>query len=420
VRDALYAIGASRFVRADRDWTSLRVTCHRDHASICVELFADALTAPRFEDAEVARLRDEALYEVTDGILADEEALAREVLDGWIYEGHPYGHPIAGRAGVLPLLGSAQARAFHQRNYVRESITVGAAGAVSAEALDSLHQRLEALPGRLAPDRALQQPVRVDGRSLIAVDTDTPVAGFAFGHPWPIDRAHPDWPALYLALVAFGEHRQSHGRLFRELRTLRGLNYGDYAYIEPFVQRGGEAMPEQGTLRRQPMFSVWLRPTSEQNGAFLLRAALAEFERFVADGLTPEEFARIRTYAIARLPLFATDPERRLAYALDAAASGQPDPLAFLADRLRGLSVDEVNAAVQRHLSPNHLRIVAVAGEARWLVDAIVEGKPTPIVYAPGITPDAAQGARDAELAGWPFGVAADAARVVPAEGIFR
>ena len=36
----------------------------------------------------------------------------------------------------------------------------------------------------------------------------------------------------------FGPHRVSGGRLFQRIREMRGINYGDYAYIEYFP-RGG-------------------------------------------------------------------------------------------------------------------------------------------------------------------------------------
>ena len=54
-------------------------------------------------------------------------------------------------------------------------------------------------------------------------------------------------PAAYLTREAWlGEHRASNGRLFQQLREIRGLNYGNYAYIDSieeahkvFVEQGG-------------------------------------------------------------------------------------------------------------------------------------------------------------------------------------
>ena len=81
VRNALYPLGTSFDLRVDREWVTLRLTCHRDHASTCVDLFTDALVAPRFDVDAVGRLRDDATYAVTDGLLANEEALGEAALE---------------------------------------------------------------------------------------------------------------------------------------------------------------------------------------------------------------------------------------------------------------------------------------------------------------------------------------------------
>jgi zinc protease len=419
LKEALQPTGNEIEILPDREWVSVRLRCHRDHAALCVELFADVLTDPRFEAPDVGRVRDELLYTVTEGLLADEEALAREVLDGWLFEGHPYGHPIEGRSGVLPLLDEGDATAFFREHYRRGAMVAGIAGGFDAATEAELARRLEAVPQGLAAELILQDPPTIEGRNLLAVDTETPVTGYFLGHTLDVRRDHPDWPALYLAFVAFGEHRQSHGRLFRELRTARGLNYGDYAYAEPFVQRGWSSMPEQGVLRRQPTFTMWLRPTGVENGPFLLKLALAELERFVDEGLGEAELEDMRKYALSRLALFAVDPGRRLAYDLDAAATGQPNPLELLRETLPKLTRDDVNAAVKRHVDPKKLKIVAVSGDAEGVAAQLFEGNPTPIVYAEGVTPTEAQSARDAEVARRTTGLGGKP-RVVAAEGIFR
>src|SRR6185437_11895031 len=73
VRNALFPTGNAFEVVVEREWASIR-------------------------------LRDDAIREVTDGLSSDEEVLGREVLEASIYQGHPYGHPPEGRAGVLPLI----------------------------------------------------------------------------------------------------------------------------------------------------------------------------------------------------------------------------------------------------------------------------------------------------------------------------
>lgn len=417
LKDTLYPTGNDIHAVVDVEWVSFRLTCHRDHAALCLDVFADVLTAPRFEAADVARVRDEALYDVSQGLLSNDEALGDVALDVVMYEGHPYGHPVEGRAGVLPVIGADQARAYWQSRYVREAVIGGLAGAYDDDLLRAFQARLDALPAVAAPERVLPTAPQVVGRNLVAIDTTTAVTGFHLGHPLDIGRDHPDWPAFYLGIQAFGVHRQQHGRLFQTLREARGLNYGTYAYAEPFVQRGWSSMPEQGVSREQPHFSLWIRPTSLENGPFALKLAVDELEKLAADGLTPEEFDANRSYLVSHTPLDAQDPGRRLAFALDAEATGKPNVLDRVAEALPEVTLEQVNAALRLHLRPADLEIVAVSGEADDLVRRLTEETSTPIVYN-DVDPSPEQAARDEEVAGKALGLAGTT--IVPAEGLFR
>jgi zinc protease len=365
---------------------------------MCIDLLADVLTRPAFADADVARLRDDAVHEVTEGLLEDEEALGSEILQAVLYEGHPYGHPAAGRAGVLPLLDADAARAFHASHYVREAMVAGIAGGFSAADRDHLVARLDGVSAARAPALVMMAPPSVTGRTLLAADTNTPVTGIRFGHPLDVDRNDPDWPALYVATTALGSHRQSFGRLFRAIRGAKGLNYGDYAYVEHYVERGGSSAPEQAVLRSDPAFTVWIRPTSIENGPLALQLAISEVETWAADGLTQQELDDVRAWLLGSLAVQATDAGRQQLYALEAAASGTPDLLVFLPQVLPGLSLDQVNDAIERHIRPADLRIVAVSGEAQAFADSIT----SPTEGSPDLGMDAAD------------------TRVVSAEGFFR
>ena len=63
---------------------------------------------------------------------------------------------------------------------------------------------------------------------------DTRSVAWSLGYPIDVKRGDPDFPALLLMQSWLGQHRESGGRLFDRMRELRGLNYGDYAYLEYF------------------------------------------------------------------------------------------------------------------------------------------------------------------------------------------
>ena len=419
LRDALYPTGNQLELIVDKEWVSLRLRCHVDHAELCVDRFADVLTRPRFAPNDIIRLREDAVHAVTDGLTSNDEALGEAVFDAVLYEGHPYAHPRRGRAGVLPTLGDTQVRAFYDAHYVRENMVVGLAGAATADLRDRLAGRLEELPSRPRPDRVDMKPAPVEPGSLTIVQTPTDVTGFHIGHPIATDRNHPDWPALYVAMTAFGAHRQSFGRLFTAIRADRGLNYGDYAYVESYVQQGWTPAPETGVLRRHNHFVMWLRPTSLPNGPFAAKMARSELQRLLASGLEDAELDEVRSYLKGAIPLLATNPGRRLSYALDAEISGTPNLLEHIPAHLDALTNDDIRAALSAHLDPDKVVIVAVSGDAEDLKARLLGDEPTPVVYA-DVAPSEAQAERDAEVAA--LGMGLDPTRVVilEADGVFR
>lgn len=417
VREVLYEVGGALETVVDKDQVTLRLRCHRDHAAVCGALFGDLLVAPRFDPTVVERLRDDAVAALTVGVADDEEHLAMLALETWLFEGRPYGHPEVGRHGALPQLGAAQVRAFWDQHYLPGATVLGVAGAADEALVGSLVARWSERPDLPFRHEPLLRPLAVEGRELLVVDTGSEVVGFRLGQLLEVDRSHPDWPALVLAFTAFGAHRQSFGVLFRSLRAERGLNYGTYAYVEPFRERGDAALAEQGVLRRQSMLHLWLRPTSQENAPFALKLALDELARLARDGITQDQLDDTRSYLLGSLPLTAPDPGRRLAFAVEAEAAGAPDPTALLPLALAELTVERVNAALYRHLRPDDLRIVAVGGDPAALVARLTGEAPTPIVYQ-GVTPDAAQAARDAEVAAQALGISG--VRVVPAAALFQ
>ena len=60
----------------------------------------------------------------------------------------------------------------------------------------------------------------------------------------------------FVARVWLGEHRASSGRLYDRIREVRGLNYGDYAYIEFFNRPGAQFFPSPGIGRRSAVSAV--------------------------------------------------------------------------------------------------------------------------------------------------------------------
>src|SRR6185295_5235361 len=135
--------------------------------------------------------------------------------------------------------------------------------------------------------------------------------------PISLTRADADWPALAVAASYFGQHRSSNSYLYQRLREARGLNYGDYAYIEYFPRGMFQFQPDPNLGRRQQIFQIWIRPVEPQNGHFVLRAALYEYDRLMREGISREAFESTKEFLTKHIYVLLQTQDARLGYALD-------------------------------------------------------------------------------------------------------
>lgn len=424
----LYRLGTDISVHVDRELVTFQTRALHEDLDELAPLLSDLLTDPHLDLDALERLRTEAQDTLSRGLQSSDEALGEQVFFDWVWEGNPYGHPAAGRLGALEVLGQDDVQAFLDERWVRPAVMVGIRGPAVADgvineeapggaALAQLRDSLAALPARLWSDVTPRAVEPVDGHHVLVVHADTSSVGVHFGHPLRIDRGHEDWPALLLATTALGEHRQSHGRLYRALRGARGLNYGDYAYLERYVQDGWSSAQRPGTGALQNAFSVWLRPVTADNGAFATKAAVAMVEDFVESGLTESEVEQMQAYLPARIALWGDQPIRRLTWTTEAALMGWPDPFVDLPGLVAQVDTATVNQAIRRHIRPEDLKIVAVAGDPAAYLEGLQAD--SPIVY--GGDPPAAGSAQAADDAAWANRrLSPQSTTVVPVDELFQ
>ena len=203
----------------------------------------------------------------------------------------------------------------------------------------------------------------------------------------------------------------------QDLRGKRGLNYGDYSYIEDFIQEGMSTFPVPGNSRRQQCFSIWLRPVPHDKAPFALRAALWELDTLIKQGMSDADFKATRDYLLNYSKLWVQSLPRRLGYAMDGAFYGRNDIVTELGKRLPTMTVDQVNAAVRRHLNRKAIAIAIVTKDAESLVNKLKSGAPTPLVYDTEGTPETILG-EDKIIAKFPL--TSLRATIVPVVKVFE
>ena len=318
----------------------------------------------------------------------DDEELGKWTLQVELYKDHPYGHPDRGTAQGLKAITLDDVKAFHRRHYTHDGTQAGPCRRIRRADARTAPASVRRAPSDAPRHSRAPRPASARGLEVTIVEKPADATAISMGFPIDVTRRDDDFYALAVANSYLGEHRTFNGKLMQDLRGKRGLNYGDYSYIEDFIQEGRSTFPVPNNPRRQAYFSIWIRPVPRDKSIFALRAALWELDRLIERGISPQDFETTRAFLLNYSKLWVQTLSRRVGYAIDGEFYGRKDLVAELAERLPRLTVDQVNAAVRKHLKTEGMKVAIVAHDAAGLRDLLMSGKPTPLTYDTQGTPE--------------------------------
>lgn len=379
----LYPMASSFEVDTDREITVISGLAHSETLADYSDLLTEAVLQPGFAESDFNRNKEQLLSFLTTTLRAtNDELLGLESIQQVIFDDHPYKNSPAGTVEGLENITLEDVKAFYQRHYTQANLMLGIAGNYSEAYLASLKKALSALPvGEASNSGTLPAPSPPQGRQFTLIEKETHSVGIHFGHSLPINRSHPDFYPLMVANSFLGEHRTFHGRLVQQLRSKRGLNYGDYSYIEYWHLPPFTMTPTPGYPRHQQYFSVWVRPVVPTTAHFALRNAIHEVDRLIERGLIVEEFELTRDFLINYSKLWAQTLADRLAVLMDSFYYEMPYFIDEIETRLNGLTVEDVNEAIKKYLQSDDFHAVLVTNNAAT-VEAYLQGnRPSPMHY---------------------------------------
>jgi zinc protease len=379
---ALYPTAGSFRARTDKEMTTLTGAIHKDNWAAFIDTVIPQLTDPGWRQEDFERLRTRQLNALVQDLRSsNEEELGKERLQTNIFHGTPYGHVALGTVAGLKAITLDDVRQFARQMFTRANLTLGINGDVSDRMLSDLRTRLAALPeGTAAPRVTVPEPMPA-AISVEILKKDTRATAISLGFPIDVTRKDPDFVALSVARSWLGEHRFASGRLYQRIREERGINYGDYAYIEAFPRGMFQFFPDPNIARSRQIFEIWIRPVVPVNAHMTLRIALSELDHLVADGLSRDDFERTRDYLMKNVYVMTARQDQQLGYALDSRWYGIPEFTSYMRDGLQKLTLDQVNAAIKRHLGAKNLSIVVVTQDADDLKQQLVSDAFSPIQY---------------------------------------
>ncbi|WP_028238400.1 M16 family metallopeptidase [Stutzerimonas azotifigens] len=331
---------------------SLRSLSEADKREPALALFSEVVGRPTFPADSLARIKNQLLagFEFQK---QNPGKLASIRLFGELYGAHPYAHPSEGTPETVPGFTVADLEAFHRRAYAAGNVVIALVGDLSRADAEAVAAQVSAA---LPKGPALPKP-------------STPTAPAPGSHPidFPSNQTHlllaqlgvargdPDYPALYLGNQVLGGGGFG-TRLMEEVREKRGLTYGVYSGFSPMAATGPF------------MINLQTRAELAEGTLELVQGLVREF---LAEGPSEAELARAKREIAGSFPL-STASNADIVGQLG--SIGFYDlPLTYLEDfmqQIQALTVEQVKAAMQRHLDPDGF-VVVTAGPT-------VEQRPLP------------------------------------------
>jgi zinc protease len=416
----LYPLAASYDISVDREMTVLSGRASTSDGPEFLKLFSEAYTQPAFDAGDFERLRTEGVAMLEKNLrYALDEELGKAILNEALFRGTPYAHTVNGTVAGLKSITVEDVKAFWQKHYAADRVVFGLAGGWTEALRAGLEGTRAQLPPAAAPAAApALTPPAVKGRKVVLVNKPGADASISIGHLLDVKRGDADFAALYLAASWLGEHRNSSSHLYQVIREVRGLNYGDYAYVEAYPGGGFRQLPPANASRRRQAFEIWIRTLPNDNAVFALRAALRETDRLIEQGLTAEQFELKRDFLKKYVLHYTASTQDRLLWAFDDAFYQLREPhLAKLRAELDALTVDQVNAAIKKHLQTKDL-VIAIATGAPDKLKAQLTGNAVTLPTYATPKPEAVM-TEDKQIGAYPLNINAADVSVTPVEEMF-
>jgi zinc protease len=416
--DAMFPMSTSVQAQVDKEMVTFSGETHVDNLKAYYRLLSTMLLQPGWREDDFRRVKDDAINLLKVGLRSNDEELAKEVLYSDLYAGTPYGHYAVGTVRSLESITLDDVKRFYRDQYSQSHLILGIAGGYPADFVETVKKDFRKLPAGAGFRPRLKPPAPVTASRMTIVDRDTRAVAYSIGYPILVNRASRDYPALLVAVSFLGQHRMSGGVLYDVMRERRGLNYGDYAYIEYFPGGMYRMEPDPNLARQYQIFQLWIRPVEPSTAVFSLRLALYEVDRLRRNGMSEDDFERTRDFLSKYVNLLTRTKSAELGYAIDSIYYGIPNYSEHVRQQLAKLTRADVNRVIQRYLRADKLAIAAVSANGEELKKQLAAGQPSPMTYnspKPGAILE-----EDKVVEKWPLDLKPENIRVVAADQVFQ
>ncbi|SFC76141.1 M16 family metallopeptidase [Pseudoalteromonas denitrificans] len=383
INKAMYPLAGSFDVQLDKEMISFSGRVHKDNAGIWYKLVSDQLLNPGWRVDDFKRIKKELIDGIKSGLKAsNDEELGKEVLYAKLYQGHVYESYNYGDLSDLEAITLDDLKVFYATEFTQAKLNVGITGDMSDKLKHTMFADLAQLPQGKESRLMVADAPKLTGRHASIVEKSAKSTAVSFGFPIDTIRSDKDWAALWLIRSYFGEHRSSNSFLYQRIRQTRGMNYGDYSYIEYFPRGMFQTKPDANLGRSEQIFQIWLRPLRSNNDAhFATRTALFELNKLIKTGMTQESFVATRNFLSNFVPQMVASQDKQLGYALDSQFYNTEDFVSYVRKQLAALTVEDVNRVIKDNLQTNDIQYVFITSDAKDMKKRLASEQASPLKY---------------------------------------
>jgi predicted Zn-dependent peptidase len=336
-------------------FTSKEYTCYyakvlAEHLPLAIDLLADIFRHSRFAPEEINRERAVVLQEISQ-VEDTPDDYVHDLFNVSYWPGHPLGYPICGRAETVEQFGQKELLEFFTARYQPDRIVIAAAGNLTHDGLvDWVQREFGDLSGVAEPSNNSSP---VPARGIFSVEKALEQVHICLGTPG-IAQCAPERYAAYLLSTALGGGMSS--RLFQEVRERRGRAYSVYSFLSSYRDIGYLGI-YAGTS------AEWVEEVVTVIGA--------ELRKLAAEGLRPEELARVKNQLKGNMLLGLESSDSWMnRIAKNEIYFGHDISPKEVAARIDAVSNDDVVALAQRLLRPEDMAMALLGDLKGRTVDA--------------------------------------------------
>ena len=354
IADAIDSAGGVNENDVDWDSSYLSLSVLTDRTDLAFDLVSDMIAHPAFQAAEIERQRKQTLSGLQ--VAQDDPSyIADMTVQKLVFSGTPYGHPEDGTLASAARISAQDIRDFHRRYYQPANCILAVVGDITTKDAMALatkyfldwkssSQPAPTPSGTLTPSSE-RRVVAIDKSD--AVQTEIRIGNSGVPHD------SPDYLALSVANEILGG--PSENRLFKALRTQKGLTYGASSDL----------------ICRRHM-GAWVAKTFTRTPETLKSAhiALEQVQTLQDHGINRQELETAQSYLVGHLALEFETSDNLAGKVLELIEDGLPlDYWKHYPEKIQALTTDAVGAAAKRYLDSDHEVIVLVGSVADFKKD---------------------------------------------------